>query len=212
MITQQNGWNDDLEKTANHFRDTFLVYKWCHNKVARRNYVINKVMENVVTGLNVLMSMGIFTGAFYCSDLFWVQILTGLIASFVTILDRVHSNLELDSSSKEHKRISVQWGELYNDIHIQLCIDRSQRKNAILYLDLIQKLYKNLLEMSPSISAYIWDEYTKKFPISIQSNFIVFSKEEEKELTHEEKQKKYNENESKRMKYEIDRFLQDNFV
>lgn len=214
-------WNKKLEESAIHLRNSCLIYKWCHSKMAHRHRIFHKIFENATTILNSIVTAGIVSNILYCTQEYTIQyILLTFVSIIVIIVDRVHSNFSFDSSSDEHKRISIRWGEMYNNIDYQLRLSRTDRNDVTVYMPFIQKLYLSLLEISPDISTSVWKEYKKQFPDSYQNAFteicetITKEKIEEKDgkkniSSDTERLEKY---ESERMKYEMDRYFEDGIV
>lgn len=228
-VSENKHWTEKIEESAINFRNGCLVYKWCHNKMAAKNSIWNKILENSVTVMGIVVTTGIFTSAFYCSTTFELQIVTSVISAVSTILDRIHSNLALEASSEDHKRMSLRWGELHNNIDLQLRLAAKERNEAVFYMEWIQKMYTNLLEMSPDIDSGVWETYKKQFPDTLQNSILTISSEIERGAkdtptssggSESEKKHKKTKNktersvqyESDRMKYEIDRFLQDGIL
>jgi hypothetical protein len=204
--------------------------------MASKHSIWNTILENVVTVMGIVVTTGVFTTAFYCSSTFEIQIITSVISAVQTILDRIHSNLALDASSEDHKRISLRWAELYNNIDLQLRLRPRERNEAIFYMEWIQKMYTNLLEMSPDVDSSVWETFKKEFPDCVQNSILSISAEidgddnrsdkkdigkkggkkedakESKEVKEKKKQEHSIQFESDRMKYEIDRYLQDGIL
>lgn len=215
-------WNDKLEESAIHLRNSCLIYKWCHSKMASKHRLFHKIFENSTTILNSVIAAGIVSNILYCSKDYNIQYIILTCISVATIIvDRIHSNFSFDSSSDDHKRTSIKWGEMYNNIDYQLRLDKKDRNDATVYIPYIQKLYLSLLEISPSISSSVWKEYRKQFPESYQNAFtnisdlmvgILKEKTDKKSLEPPNSTEKLERYESERMKYEMDRYFDSGIV
>lgn len=212
-----NNWNPSLNEACINLRSLCILYKTLHLRMADKQSFYNKILANLVTAGLVITSTSFFTTPFYCDTTFIIQIITGLISAIIMIIDRVHSALDLGSSSEEHKRVSLRWNELYNNLDLQLRIDFLKRREATAYVEWVQTSFNTLLEISPSIDESVLKQYKQQNPDESMSHIannlnleVSNRKKEDNHKKPKQLQSFLEKFESVRNGYELDRFFVDN--
>ena len=212
-----DNWTKEMEEALLLKRNICVTYKWLHNRMSTRYTMFHKVLENVVTFLQLIIGMSIFSSAFYCDQAFWVQIATSLVVVFTVFLARHHSTANYHHVAFRHKTAVSKWSGLYNEIDTQLRIPDENRQAAKNFAKWINQTFDRLLEASPDISPVVLKEYQKIFPNAAETheierrNIQIKIKESSTDERDEHIERAhYFHFDSNRNKYELDRYFVEN--
>jgi hypothetical protein len=203
-------WTHRLEDTAKRIADSCVDYRNMHRIMSRKHDYINNILMIINTGVGIAIAIIIFVTSYYETNKI-LSTIAGVVTLALVISERISSYLNLTSSSKDHQDTSIKWNSLYNTIEIQLGLEIHKRHEAIFYLEAIQTRFNNLMEISPKISNRVWDNYMARRVNEKEINKRKEKKSKERDLEKGErsKEEKMITYESNKIKYEIERHVQD---
>jgi len=92
-----------------------------------------------------------------------INVILGSASVFVSIMKSVVSYLKLSERSENHRICSLQFGQISNEIKIELSLRRQQRQPAKIMLDIIKVKFKNLLEVAQLLDRDIIAKFKDKY-------------------------------------------------
>lgn len=162
-IILTNGWNDKNEKLIISIGENSASYKWMHEK----SNTFYGLTNSILSILLVVFSTGLSIQTVVPDEEIYkdmpLYVLRTVFTYVVTILSVVQNFLKYEKLAEKHKNSAVTFGLLYHDIQKQMCMYRSERRNAAIYLSEVLKKYDNLILSSPTINHYILKNFKKTF-------------------------------------------------
>jgi hypothetical protein len=93
----------------------------------------------------------------------YIGIILGASSVFVSIIKSIVSYLKLSERSENHRICSLQFGQISNEIKIELSLRREQRQPAKILLDVIKVKFKNLMEVAQLIDTSVINQFRSKY-------------------------------------------------
>lgn len=90
-------------------------------------------------------------------------IILGASSVFVSIMKSIISYMKLSERSENHRICSLQFGQISNELKIELSLRREQRQPAKILLDVIKVKFKNLLEVAQLIDYDVIHRFREKY-------------------------------------------------
>lgn len=100
----------------------------------------------------------------------YTGIILGASSVFVSILKSITSYMKLNERSENHRICSLQFGQISNEIKIELSLRREQRQPAKILLDVIKVKFKNLMEVAQMLDNDIIQQFRNKYLVNKEYN------------------------------------------
>ena len=114
-----------------------------------------------------------------------IHLILGGMSLYASLLKSYFSYLKISQKSENHRIAYIQYGQIANEIRVELALEPSMRKQPSGLVDLIRIKMKNLLEVSEIIDNAIIDEYLSKLDKTKQTNVLHWFTKERQAATHE---------------------------
>ena len=93
----------------------------------------------------------------------YINTALGAASVFVSIMKSIVSYLKLSERSENHRICSLQFGQISNEIKMELSLRRNQRQPAKILLDMVKVKYKNLMEVAQLLDNDIIQRFREKY-------------------------------------------------
>jgi hypothetical protein len=100
----------------------------------------------------------------------YTGVILGAASVFVSIMKSITSYMKLNERSENHRICSLQFGQISNEIKIELSLRRKQRQPAKILLDVIKVKFKNLMEVAQLLDNDIIQQFRDKYLRSAEYN------------------------------------------
>lgn len=114
-----------------------------------------------------------------------IHLILGGMSLYASLLKSYFTYLKISQKSENHRIAYIQYGQIANEIRVELALEPSMRKEPNGLVDLIRIKMKNLLEVSEIIDNAIIDEYLSKLDKTKQTNVLHWFTRERQAATHE---------------------------
>lgn len=92
----------------------------------------------------------------------YIHLILGGMSLYASLLKSYFSYLKISQKSENHRIAYIQYGQIANEIRVELALEPTMRSRGSGLLDLIRIKMKNLLEVSEIVESAIIDEYLSK--------------------------------------------------
>jgi len=92
----------------------------------------------------------------------YIHLILGGMSLYASLLKSYFSYLKISQKSENHRIAYIQYGQIANEIRVELALERSTRENANDMLDLIRVKMKNLFEITEIVDNSVIDKYLSK--------------------------------------------------
>lgn len=92
-----------------------------------------------------------------------ISVILGASSVFVSIMKSIVSYLKLGERGENHRICSLQFGQISNEIKIELSLRREQRQPAKIMLDIIKVKFKNLMEVAQLLDKDVIMKFKDKY-------------------------------------------------
>jgi hypothetical protein len=130
------------------------LHLMCHKKFKKRETMFNLPIITItafigfVSGLNLSYE--------------YIHLILGGMSLYASLLKSYFSYLKISQKSENHRIAYIQYGQIANEIRVELALEPSMRKASGGLIDLIRIKMKNLLEVSEIVDSSIIHEYLSK--------------------------------------------------
>jgi hypothetical protein len=91
---------------------------------------------------------------------------------YASLLKSYFSYLKISQKSENHRIAYIQYGQIANEIRVELALEPMMRKSISGLIDLIRIKMKNLIEVSEIVDNSIIDEYLSQLEKTKQTNVL----------------------------------------
>lgn len=106
-------------------------------------------------------------------DYEYIHIILGGMSLYASLLKSYFSYLKISQKSENHRIAYIQYGQIANEIRLEMALEPTIRKPISMLLDLIRIKMKNLNEVSEIIESRIINEYLSRLePTNSERNLI----------------------------------------
>ena len=95
-------------------------------------------------------------------DYEYIHLILGGMSLYASLMKSYFSYLKISQKSENHRIAYIQYGQIANEIRLEMALEPSIRKPVSMLLDLIRIKMKNLNEVSEIIDNHIIHEYLSK--------------------------------------------------
>jgi len=130
------------------------LHLMCHKKFKHRETMFNLPIITItafigfVSGLNLSYE--------------YIHLILGGMSLYASLLKSYFSYLKISQKSENHRIAYIQYGQIANEIRVELALEPTMRNRGSGLLDLIRIKMKNLLEVSEIVDNSIINEYLSK--------------------------------------------------
>jgi len=130
------------------------LHLMCHKKFKTRETMFNLPIITItafigfVSGLNLSYE--------------YIHLILGGMSLYASLLKSYFSYLKISQKSENHRIAYIQYGQIANEIRVELALEPTMRNRGSGLLDLIRIKMKNLLEVSEIVDNSIIHEYLSK--------------------------------------------------
>jgi len=130
------------------------LHLMCHKKFKRTETYFNLPIITItafigfVSGLNLSYE--------------YIHLILGGMSLYASLLKSYFSYLKISQKSENHRIAYIQYGQIANEIRVELALEPTMRNRGSGLLDLIRIKMKNLLEVSEIVDNSIVHEYLSK--------------------------------------------------
>jgi hypothetical protein len=100
----------------------------------------------------------------------YINTALGAASVFVSIMKSIVSYLKLSERSENHRICSLQFGQISNEIKMELSLRRNQRQPAKILLDIVKVKYKNLMEVAQLLDNDVIQRFREKYLLDRGAN------------------------------------------
>jgi len=130
------------------------IHLMCHKKFKKRETMFNLPIITItafigfVSGLNLSYEH--------------IHLILGGMSLYASLLKSYFSYLKISQKSENHRIAYIQYGQIANEIRVELALEPTMRNRGSGLLDLIRIKMKNLLEVSEIVDNSIIHEYLSR--------------------------------------------------
>lgn len=130
------------------------LHLMCHKKFKTRETMFNLPIITItafigfVSGLNLSYE--------------YIHLILGGMSLYASLLKSYFSYLKISQKSENHRIAYIQYGQIANEIRVELALEPTMRNRGSGLLDLIRIKMKNLLEVSEIVDNSIIHEYLSR--------------------------------------------------
>ena len=130
------------------------LHLMCHKKFKTRETMFNLPIITItafigfVSGLNLSYE--------------YIHLILGGMSLYASLLKSYFSYLKISQKSENHRIAYIQYGQIANEIRVELALEPTMRNRGSGLLDLIRIKMKNLLEVSEIVDNSIVHEYLSR--------------------------------------------------
>jgi len=105
-------------------------------------------------------------------DYEYIHLILGGMSLYASLMKSYFSYLKISQKSENHRIAYIQYGQIANEIRLEMALEPSIRKPVSMLLDLIRIKMKNLNEVSEIIDNHIIHEYLSKLDNDAERNMM----------------------------------------
>jgi len=107
-------------------------------------------------------------------DYEYIHLILGGMSLYASLLKSYFSYLKISHKSENHRIAYIQYGQIANEIRLEMALEPSIRKPVSMLLDLIRIKMKNLNEVSEIIDTRIIHEYLSKLETNTERHIFQY--------------------------------------
>ena len=232
-------WTENIENILLEQQKNCAAYKWMHERDSmilkkRSKYMSITTISIVSFSATISTLINNIKGQNINNEVYItiINIVYPIFLYISAVLSALQQFLEYEKEADKHRTTSIKYTALYNNIKRVLSLDPDERQNVNNYFTWVNKEYDSIFNGSPDIISSSLEEFDKKFgifitqdvqPEPLQENEIielpVIIQKERNPLKKSSKSSKSSDenvtidiqNETIRLKYELDRYMQNSY-
>ena len=130
------------------------LHLMCHKKFKKRETMFNLPI------ITITAFIGFVSGINLSYE--YIHLILGGMSLYASLLKSYFSYLKISQKSENHRIAYIQYGQIANEIRVELALEPTMRNRGSGLLDLIRIKMKNLLEVSEIVDNSIIHEYLSK--------------------------------------------------
>jgi hypothetical protein len=130
------------------------LHLMCHKKFKRRETYFNLPIITITAFIGFVSGLNL--------EYEHIHLILGGMSLYASLLKSYFSYLKISQKSENHRIAYIQYGQIANEIRVELALEPTMRNRGSGLLDLIRIKMKNLLEVSEIVESAIIDEYLSK--------------------------------------------------
>jgi hypothetical protein len=152
------------------------LHLMCHKKFKTRETIFNLPIITItafigfVSGLNLSYE--------------YIHLILGGMSLYASLLKSYFSYLKISQKSENHRIAYIQYGQIANEIRVELALEPTMRNRGSGLLDLIRIKMKNLLEVSEIVDNSIIHEYLSRIGNTNRNDVMHWFTRERRTASH----------------------------
>lgn len=130
------------------------LHLMCHKKFKRRETMFNLPIITITAFIGFVSGLNL--------EYEHIHLILGGMSLYASLLKSYFSYLKISQKSENHRIAYIQYGQIANEIRVELALEPTMRNRGSGLLDLIRIKMKNLLEVSEIVDNSIIHEYLSK--------------------------------------------------
>ena len=130
------------------------LHLMCHKKFKRRETMFNLPIITITAFIGFVSGLNL--------EYEHIHLILGGMSLYASLLKSYFSYLKISQKSENHRIAYIQYGQIANEIRVELALEPTMRNRGSGLLDLIRIKMKNLLEVSEIVESAIIHEYLSK--------------------------------------------------
>ena len=130
------------------------LHLMCHKKFKKRETMFNLPIITITAFIGFVSGLNL--------DYEHIHLILGGMSLYASLLKSYFSYLKISQKSENHRIAYIQYGQIANEIRVELALEPTMRNRGSGLLDLIRIKMKNLLEVSEIVDNSIIHEYLSR--------------------------------------------------
>ena len=130
------------------------LHLMCHKKFKTRETMFNLPIITITAFIGFVSGLNL--------EYEHIHLILGGMSLYASLLKSYFSYLKISQKSENHRIAYIQYGQIANEIRVELALEPTMRNRGSGLLDLIRIKMKNLLEVSEIVDNSIIHEYLSK--------------------------------------------------
>jgi hypothetical protein len=155
------------------------LHLMCHKKFKTRETMFNLPIITITAFIGFVSGLNL--------EYEHIHLILGGMSLYASLLKSYFSYLKISQKSENHRIAYIQYGQIANEIRVELALEPTMRNRGSGLLDLIRIKMKNLLEVSEIVDNAIIHEYLSKIGNTNRSDVVHwFTRERTVSPNHED--------------------------
>jgi hypothetical protein len=155
------------------------LHLMCHKKFKTRETMFNLPIITITAFIGFVSGLNL--------EYEHIHLILGGMSLYASLLKSYFSYLKISQKSENHRIAYIQYGQIANEIRVELALEPTMRTRGSGLLDLIRIKMKNLLEVSEIVDNSIIHEYLSKIGNTNRSDVMHwFTRERTASPNHED--------------------------
>ena len=130
------------------------LHLMCHKKFKTRETIFNLPIITITAFIGFVSGLNL--------EYEHIHLILGGMSLYASLLKSYFLYLKISQKSENHRIAYIQYGQIANEIRVELALEPTMRNRGSGLLDLIRIKMKNLLEVSEIVESAIIHEYLSK--------------------------------------------------
>jgi len=130
------------------------LHLMCHKKFKRRETMFNLPIITITAFIGFVSGLNL--------EYEHIHLILGGMSLYASLLKSYFSYLKISQKNENHRIAYIQYGQIANEIRVELALEPTMRNRGSGLLDLVRIKMKNLLEVSEIVDNSIIQEYLSK--------------------------------------------------
>jgi len=130
------------------------LHLMCHKKFRTRETMFNLPIITITAFIGFVSGLNL--------DYEYIHLILGGMSLYASLLKSYFSYLKISQKSENHRIAYIQYGQIANEIRVELALEPTMRNRGSGLLDLIRIKMKNLLEVSEIVDNSVIHEYLSR--------------------------------------------------
>jgi hypothetical protein len=152
------------------------LHLMCHKKFKTRETMFNLPIITITAFIGFVSGLNL--------EYEHIHLILGGMSLYASLLKSYFSYLKISQKSENHRIAYIQYGQIANEIRVELALEPTMRNRGSGLLDLIRIKMKNLLEVSEIVESAIIDEYLSKVGTATRHDVLHWFTRERRTASH----------------------------
>ena len=136
-----------------------------HKKFKKRETMFNLPIITITAFIGFISGLNL--------DYEYIHIILGGMSLYASLLKSYFSYLKISQKSENHRIAYIQYGQIANEIRLEMALEPAIRKPISMLLDLIRIKMRNLHEVSEIIESHVVNDYLSRLDPAYSKNFFI---------------------------------------
>jgi hypothetical protein len=152
------------------------LHLMCHKKFKTRETIFNLPIITITAFIGFVSGLNL--------DYEHIHLILGGMSLYASLLKSYFSYLKISQKSENHRIAYIQYGQIANEIRVELALEPTMRNRGSGLLDLIRIKMKNLLEVSEIVDNSIIHEYLSRIGNTNRNDVMHWFTRERRTASH----------------------------